>query len=641
MKKHSRRKEKNKPRTLVILYDLGQVEELEHFLLGPSGKDTDCLVVALSLEIETKLIEREIPFVSGGLYKKVFPDQLITEDRMMSEFFSDQRWKKFNYRGVPLLTTFIFMFRAYVQRARYYSNLIISILENHQGVSHLILFSPSERVSNTFGNLAQREISVVVDCTKIIASIRGVSVTIVTPPPLASLRGSVRSTLFLVQRAIFSFLLMLWNAVVVVLRRSRHPRLLISDYWKNVGPSLSLLKCGEFIFFDRKEIRYVNWRLLFRYRMRFVHLENFLTNKMRDRARECGRGFNEMWGKMRGNIASVFLFRGHSLDPLFIGAVDDLMLNLKKTLYQIEGAHALYRKLQPDLVMLRASVSGQTHFSVLPLVAKVCGIPSLELQHGLEYLGSGSWSREHVAEYIAVYGPLVKEELISIGYASDKVREVGSPRIDGHQIDNVKDTKSNTHRKFTLLCIAPDIRPFEIYDSYSAEEYFHTIAVAVEQLKEKHVVIKLRPGPANNELLRTIIDRVFSNIPHTVAQNELIQDLCAKADILISCYSTIILEALRIGLPTIIPVLNSVDAEMVEFHFSRYRNMRALYITHSQNELSGIISRLASHPELRDELRKNVLSFIGSNFCFDGHSSHRVVALVLELASKEPLRKLK
>ncbi|MCC6290744.1 CDP-glycerol glycerophosphotransferase family protein [Candidatus Nomurabacteria bacterium] len=640
MQNQFRQEEKDNACTLALLSELGQVGELERFLLEQPGTVTDYLIVALSLEIETKLEERGISFVSVGRYKKIFPDQLIDEDVMMAEFFSDQRWKKFSYRGIPLLITFRFMFRAYLQRARYYSNLLISILETHQGVSRLVLFSPSEKISNTFGNLAKREINVVVDCAKTIASIRGISVTVIQPKSFATLRDSLRPVLFSAQRAIFGFLLILWNAVVVTSRRSRHPRLLISDHWGNVGSSIRLLKYGECIFFDRSEIKCINWRLLLRYRMRFVHFENFLTHKMCVRAKECGREFIDIWNKMRGGVPSVFSFQGHSLDPLFLGVVDDVVYNLEKTLYQIEGAYAMYEKLQPDLVMLRASVSGQTHFSVLPLVAKMCGIPSLELQHGLEYLGPGSWSREHVAEYIAVYGSLVKKELVSIGCVADKIWEVGSPRMDNYPVFKEKKIKDISRGKLTLLCIAPDIRPFEIYDSYSAEEYFKVIARAVEKLKEKHIIVKLRPGPANDGLLRAIIARAFSHIPYTIAQNESIADLCVRADVVISCYSTTILEVLRIGLPTIIPVLNRVDAMVTEFHFSRYHDAGALHIVSNHQGLTDILLRLVSHPELRDELRKNAYSFIRNNFCFDGDSSRRLTTLVLELAAKKASRKL-
>lgn len=622
------------PHTLFLLYELGHIEELERFLRERPEERADSLVVAFSLDIEEKLSERRIPFSSGRKYKQAFPDLLKVEDEMMEAFFIDHRWAAFNYRGVAMATTFQFMFRVYLQRLWYYGNLFVSIVEAHPSVRRFMLFAPGGGiVSQVAGGLAWREINVVVDCAKMIGVTARITVDIV-PLPLsrASLGNSVRSLAFMMQRALFSFFLTAWNTIITVLRRPHHPRLIISDHWKNVGQCIELLKEGECIFLDRMEIRRIPLRALLRYRMRFVHSENFISRAMRRRAKERAQEFAKIWHGVRTSITPVFVCRGYSLDALLLDVIDDIVKNFEKLICEIEGTYAMYGRVQPDVVLLRASVSGQTHFSVLPLVAKKCDIPSLELQHGLEYLGTGSISRKHAAEYMAVYGPLVKKELLSIGYAPEKVHAIGSPRFDSYRLDATGDKKAEQPRPFTVLCVAPHVSPLEGYDSYSAEDYFNAVARAVEPIQNVHVIIKLRPGPANEGLLRAISARAFSRVSHSIMKSEPMSHVFAQVDVVVSCYSTIILEALQHAVPVIIPALNPIEASIVRFHFSSYAH--ALYTAYTHNELSKILAELAMHPETRDRVRGDAQVFLARNFCFDGNSSQRLAALIAKIAAR-------
>lgn len=621
----------NKFKTIFFIYELAHVGELQRFFHEKPQEKIDSVVIALSLDIEFRLSEQKIPFISISKYKEIFPNQLSEEDRMMTEFFANLQWRKFEYKNIFLPTIFQFMFRSYLQRVHYYSNLLISVVETHPNATKFILFAPSEVISKTFGTLASREINVVIDCVKNIASTKGISVT-VTPlsSKLTTVRNSMRPLFFSLKRIAFGFFLKIWNAAISLFCRPSHPRLVISDHWRNLKSSIELLKKAECIFLDRTEILAINWRILLKYRMKFMHVENFLSRQMRGLVKAETQKFSKLWNDVRGKIQSVFLWRGYSFDDLLLNAVDDIVGGFEKILCEIEGTYALYERVHPQVVMLRASVSAQTHFSVLPLVAKNFGIPSLELQHGLEYLGPGSWSRDHVAEYIATYGPIVRRELLTLGYSPDKIREIGSPRFDNYQ-----DKKICHQDRFTVLCIAPDIRAFEIYDSYNAEDYFSSVAKAVRSLGNTNVIIKLRPGPADEVMLRAIVARTFSGISHMIVQYEPLSDLYHKADVVISCFSTAVLEALQSGMPVIIPALNPVDAQVVNFHFSKYREAGALYIASTNDEFVRILGELFSHPERRKEIQNKIHTFISQNFLFDGHSSERYADLIIELTKSK------
>ncbi len=192
-----------------------------------------------------------------------------------------------------------------------------------------------------------------------------------------------------------------------------------------------------------------------------------------------------------------------------------------------------------------------------------------------------------------------------------------------------------------MLCIAPDIRPFDIYDSYSAEEYLSAVAAAAKTIPNVHVIIKLRAGPAGEVSLRAAIANSFSRVPHTIAQGESLAGLLARSDAVVSCYSTAILEALQYALPVVIPALNPVDAEVVRFHFLSYRNAGALDIAFTRGELADFLARIASDFALRRERQLKIRAFLADNFCFDGNSSSRFAALIVQLAKQSASHRLR
>ncbi len=617
---------------MFIIYELGHVDELKKYFEKWSEEKDSLIVVALSIDIEEKLTSANIPFVSAASYKKIFLDQLSNEDEMMKNFFDRSHWKEFVYRDIELPKIFQFMFRAYLQVVRYHGMQLMRIIESHPEIKEIKVFSPSEVLSATYGTLAPREIHVVMDCVKRIGEIRGISITVMPlTVVLTSFHKSLQPLIFSIKRSLFGFAIGIWNRLVVVFVRPRDTRFLISDHWKNVESFIKLLKNEECIFLDRSEIRHIPWRLLFRHRMRFVHSIDFLSQKTKEETKREAEKLQEVWRDMRKNIPEIFIWEGNSFDELLLSALDDIVRDFPKLLSEIAGTYCMYEKMRPHVVTLRASVSKQPHFSILPLVAKKYGIPSLELQHGLEYLGPGSWSREHTAEYIAVYGALVKKELMAIGYQSDKLPIIGSPRFDQNiQLIEKYKEKRDKKEKFTVLCIAPDIRAFEIYDSYSASDYFTSIAAALETEKENvHIIVKLRPGPAQEGVLRLIIDKAFLGFSYKIAHNEPISHICRETDITISCFSTALLEVLQFNIPVVIHALHPVDAQVIDFHFLPYSEAGAVRIVYTPDELKQTLSQ-HNHGK--------TTSFMTQNFCFDGRSSERYVNLMYELHDIYSLR---
>lgn len=634
MKSPSKNAKNNRSQVVYLLYEALQVETLERLWSKQPETRADVLVVALTLDVETRLTQKNISFQSARDCKVVFPQLLTAQDAMIEKFFDGDTWAVFEYRGVDLRSTFQFMFRSYLHRVWYYGSLLVSFVEGHPRVKQFVLFAPSGIVSKVAGTLAEHEITVVIDCAKSVAEARGIEVVIIPGVRTSTVWNErIRLFLFELRRDAFGFFLWMWNTLVKSVQRPQRPRLVISDHWKNVQPVIELLPQGEVMFLDRVEMRNVPWRTLFKYRMQFVHSEDFLSRSMRLRAKNQALLLSKEWQKMREDMPKVFICRGHSFDRLLLCAIDDLVQGLKKLFDEIEGTYALYAQFRPDVVMLRASVSGQTHFSTLPLVAKQCSIPSLEIQHGLEYFGPGSLSREHTAEYIATYGPLVSKEMTVLGYSPEQVRAIGSPRFDGHQGNVIGEISEDPSRPPTILCVTPDIQPFEIFDSYSAEDYFVAIAQAVGNIANARVIIKARSMNLGKGL-HAAIARAFTQVPYTVVSDESLPTLFARCDVIVSCYSTVVLEALQCGKPVIIPALNPIEAAMVRFHFAPYQAAGALAIADTQATLTETLVALATQPSARRIMQERAKAFLEANYCFDGLSSQRCAALITELAKK-------
>lgn len=620
-----------KPKTLYILNEVAHVALLEQQWKSHPQEKKNALVLALAIDIEEALTKSEILFLSAGKYKTISAELLVEEERMVDAFLKDLRWKSFIYRGVDLVKIFRFMFHAYVQHVCYYSRILIAVVESQGDIGRFVLFAPTGKVMARFsGILAQREVDVVIDSAKAIARFRNVTLDVISPPvSRASVRNAVDSYLFTIRRALFGIAISIWNAALKLVRPAQHPRVIISDHWRNVGSIIELLNTGECIFLDRTEIRHMPWRILIKYRMRFLHSENFLSRKARQEARVRGKELRTYWEDVRKSLSHVCRIRGYELDALLLKAMDDIANSFERILSEIEGVYTLYERTNPDLVLLRDSVSGQTHFSILPLVAKEMGIPSLELQHGVGYFGPGSIGLAHHAEHIAVYGPLIKRELLQIGYDSKLIHAVGLPRFDRYRPAR----HEGVEQSVTILCIAPDISPFEIYDSYSALNYFSAVAGAVGKLRGVHVIIKRRSDPADRGVIRALITQAFGTVSHTVANLEPVSELLPRVDVVISCFSTAILEALVFGKPVIIPTLNPIDSQMVQFHFASYARSGAVTIAATHEQLVQSLTKLADS-SYRARTQERISGFLATQFCFDGKSSKRCAALILRLSQK-------
>jgi hypothetical protein len=309
-----------------------------------------------------------------------------------------------------------------------------------------------------------------------------------------------------------------------------------------------------------------------------------------------------------------------------------------KLLKDIDDTHACLDRLKPDVVILRSTVSSQTHFVVLAQVAKNRGVPSIEMQHGLEYYGPGSVSLRHRAKYTGVYGPLTKRQYESLEDKSTTPVIIGSPRFDVYASVRERVEKKLKPEPLSILCVAPAVDPGgDSPDTYDTEDYYKAVAASVRDIPNVSVTIKFRPGPNRDVFVKKVLEEAFKDISYTIAQFERFDELYPKHDIVISCYSTALIEALQCGKPVIYLGLSNVQSMMGRHHFAEYEAAHAMQIATTVSELTDVI-RLLTKKHEREILSDGARAFLKSEYLFDGHSRERAVAFIMKLVEEREKR---
>ena len=626
---------------LVFIYEPGHIGELERYFLQKPELKNESIVVSLDKEVEFLLEEANIPFHSGSSYQTDISLKLrLRAEEWAQGIFRDSRWSFFQYRQVPFTKVFFPAFLGHIQKVLYFTNFISNILEAHIGIEHIIIFPSLVVVSASTGYLARREADLAVECLKMVAESRGQSIIIPKVTPTYERKAKFAALVFSLKRLIFILVLSVWNIFMRIVRSSGKPRILVSDYWRHIAPILPEITEGEIIMFDRGEAMNSGIINMWQYRMRFLHFyEHLFILRYRSKRSQTRHSFLSIWEQATSDKAylSDYVVCGVSVRPLLLGVLGDMIKqSVTHTINEVDGAYALLNDINPDVVLLRASISSQTHFATLAFVGRALGIPALDLQHGIEYNGPGSGGKRHATEYIGVYGSLVQKELEQLGFSHEVLPLIGSPRFDmyagAHEIAGVRSPQS-LKAAFRVLCIAPTYSFGEDFDSYAVSNYFSAIASAVRKLAGTTLIIKLRSGYRRESFYRDVIKRACQGVSYLIVQDEPLIGLFRKSDVVISYYSTAVLEALQCVKPTIVFGLLTMEAEAMRFHFSLHAKAGAVIIAEDGRELSGALSYLRNNPSAQEEMSHAARVFMELNYSFDGGAAKRVAEFIKKFTS--------
>ena len=624
-----------KSKNIFLLSEPGHTVAYEKFLAGnPSVRDEECVVIPLDAEVEYALTKKGVRFESGRAFRTDNADCMVLSEEWSLMTLESKQWLFFTYREVSLSKIYFLPLQVYLTSLIYYADIVSNIIARYPLAERLIVFPSAQMTPPTGFSLEGHRITTLVD---VVTSFAGQSnKEVLVPHVTKSVQLLTHRTFFESKRMLFGWGISVLNLFTLLSRRPRRIRILASDYWRNIAPYIKHINSVEVTLIDRKEAFNAGLSNIFKFRMRFLHLDAFGRGTYSGRELAHASITKEWQSVLR--TLPLFEFHGFSLQSLLKRALDGIVDDaVSSSLKDIDAAYVLLERLKPDVVELRTTVSVQTHVGILAQVARIKHIPSLEMQHGLEYYGAGSVDRHHRAEFMGVYGKLVQTELQEAGDGITSV-PIGSPRFDVYTYPKHKKVpgKPTTKQTVVFLCVAPAVLPGMATDTYDVEEYFKTIGSALREIPNASAVIKLRQGGYRESFYRGAISTAFGSIPHTIADIEPLRDLYAAADIVVSCYSTAVLEALQCGKPLVYLGLSAGERLMGDHHFAGYAKRGAIRIAANSEELARTLKELAADAVLREVISHKAKVFLEQEYAFDGKASERAAALITSLAFVKP-----
>lgn len=613
-------------KTAVVIYKSEQVRLLPDLIASRAGEA--CEVIACGADIEYLLEARGVAYRSAKEFLTLHPYERLRMAREMSEtIMHDEVLGFFSHDGISLGRLYMPSLFYYLTTFLYYFDIASGALKGYDAAVTWVSTGKDNPSLATLERLTARALA---DGMRMVCNEEGREYAeIPVEEPDARLRGA----LFALTRTAFGTAMRVLNALVSMAPR-KPIRIIASDYWRNISSLMRELPESELVLLDRAESREVGLRGIWRHRMRFQHAESFLSLGARRAAADAPQRFAEGWEKAREGHAPFMRahFKGYSLTPVLETVMRRFIERSGKVVANIDGARAMLSALKPDLVMVRASVSAQTHFAVLCEVARQLGIPSLEVQHGIFSVGPETETVFRSAEYIADYGPLEQKIWREHTYAARSTFiDVGSPRFDPY-IEKGVTREPAADGRFKILHIAPPWFPGSWNDSWDLVTYFETFAAAVRDIPHVHVTVKLRAGPAGSEFYREAIRRAFGDIPYSIAQKESLADVLPDADLVVTCHSTAILESLLAHRPTVLDASLPVYTRLARNDFVPHRAEGAFLVAESPDELRTMVAGLASDPASRRALAERGRRFMAAHYLFeDGKSSVRLADAIRAL----------
>lgn len=281
------------------------------------------------------------------------------------------------------------------------------------------------------------------------------------------------------------------------------------------------------------------------------------------------------------------------------------------------NAEALLERYRPKLLVVANDRfwSGQ----LLVRAARRRQVPSLCVQDGLAVDIPLWWFR--TADYTAANGTFLRDVLVRFGVPADTVFVTGQPRMDAMH-DRL--TRLDRAAARATLGLPEDTRYvlLALQDDHTGEY----VARALDGLaRVAGIRILVRPHHWQN---RRVLDEVVEaairkGAPATLRTGDDIGTLLRAVDVVVSQYSTVLVEAALMGTPgislTLSGGLNALDL---------VREGIALG-ARSEAELATVTARaLAMDGRALDAVRDHAEALVGP---FDGRSTERVAALVDEL----------
>lgn len=286
-------------------------------------------------------------------------------------------------------------------------------------------------------------------------------------------------------------------------------------------------------------------------------------------ADECYPALGSWWRELPCQIASIiryfhlegtgtfrasFRFAGADVAPLFI---PQLRYAVARSIDWAQAVAAARRSLESSGRVSAMLVVKEMYASEIVTIAaaRELGIPTVGVQHGaispshvMYTVPKGYIDGAPIPDYFAAYGEFAKDTVSVHGaYPAERVWVTGAPRFD-HLVNNRKDKQAarsqlGLPRHARVLLLTTQSYPW-------FPEVAATLAAESRARRDWVLCIKTHPlSTAHIEVYRDLADSAEENNVRLFHSD--LYELITACDVLISCSSTTVLEAVLTGRPTI------------------------------------------------------------------------------------------
>ena len=621
-------------KTLIVIYEMQQVGDV----VALAAQTPDSIVVSLNYWVERELHKHGVVarpltdyYPAGTDFRALLT---LTQD-LSRQWYQLPSMSFFSYSDLKFGEMFEGVLCDYLQQARYYLFVFERILESHPDAQRLIVPQSKRFVSATAGPFAAYEVGLVAKVAAYAAKAASISY---------ETRGTLHvatAVLFPPQPLVRRVMLRTYNAMMKLCTPKRSLRIFVSDHWKNISSVMAHLTDAQLTVMDRKELRTIPWRELWKYRVRFVHPLDVLTPQMLVVARAERAKLKEQWRLARGEVEKLpgFQHAGTSWWPLVEDGFDNLVaVYSERIVADVEALRFILQKERTNRVLLRASISGQHHFFILGNVPPTLGTPSMEIQHGIgvgEVDPNGVFSRLQV-EYLLAYGTLMQQAFVrNHGYEASRIVPVGSPRFDRYFTEHEALTPESRDAQVRTLGLDPKrpvvfvVMPEEVvqltpycFSSYEFRDFLIALREVKQRLPEIQFILKFRYiTPSYRECAEEVLPHdaalVDARDPYTLA---------LLSDVVYSGNSTLVIETLIAKKPVVLFPLKSGDV----YFKAAYQD--AVIPVDTLDEVVAATKKLIETPEYAAAVVEKGTSFLHKNFAFDAHSADRVATFIRSLS---------
>lgn len=601
----------------------------EHVPHAKQHAEDGATVIALDFWVEESLRALGIPFRSITEFASLSDAEALLHEaqRLARAWYQVPELASFTHRSVPLGAALEPMLDFYFERVLYQLATLTPLLAACSNVEELVVPRLPLVHAPTAGPLAAFEVRVVGDVAELLAHSHNLRFTEVVVEHASA--PSARTSL--VQRLFFT----LFNTGMSRLPR-RSCRVLASEYWSHIGGAVGPMSEVEIVMLDRREMRTIPFYEILRHRIRFMHPADLLFSRSERIATIREEEWRHLSEAARSSISTLgFTYAEHSWYPIADTVFAYLIESYASRLVDdIERLNYILVREKIQKVLVRASIGGREPLLyLLCRVARGLNIPTIEVQHALEVADKSSVHSQLAADYLASYGPHTRAVMVeNHGYDPSRIRDIGSPRFDSYvqrsrskgEVGEGRQTLGLTPGGLTVLVAMPpefmDFYPAH-FTSYEVRDMFEALVVAQAKYPELQFILKFRPGSITN-IHRAYLQEIFPHGRYIVTDGDLFS-LLLLSDVACAGNSTVLIESLVAGLPTLLFPIRRHDRAFIE----RYQGIAPP--CHTREHLITELEKLRD-PAERTRRSIQAVTFIGESYVFDGHAGERLQDLLRE-----------